>query len=120
MGGYRILRTLGQGGMGAVYEAEEVETGRHVALKVLRGGLDSPVARQRFRREGLLAASVNHPNTVYVFGTDEIDGQPVILMELVRGGTLQDRVAQNGPMPAVEAVLTIRAPGVDFSKGKAA
>lgn len=107
MGGYRILRTLGQGGMGAVYEAEEVETGRHVALKILRGGLDSPVARQRFRREGLLAASVNHPNTVYVFGTDEIDGQPVILMELVRGGTLQDRVAQNGPMTAVDAVDAI-------------
>lgn len=97
MGGYRILRTLGQGGMGAVYEAEEVETGRHVALKVLRGGLDSPVARQRFRREGLLAASVNHPNTVYVFGTDEIDGQPVILMELVRGARCRTASLRTDP-----------------------
>jgi len=107
IGGYRIIRSLGQGGMGAVYEAEEIESGRRLALKVLRGGLHSPVARQRFRREGLLAASINHPNTVYVFGTDEIDGQPVIAMELVRGGTLQERVAQNGPMAVVDAVDAI-------------
>ncbi len=106
-GGYRIIRQLGKGGMGAVYEAEEIESGRRVALKVLNQGLNSPVAHQRFRREGLLAASVNHPNTVYVFGTDEIDGQPVIAMELVSGGTLQESVQQNGPMAVADAVDAI-------------
>ena len=106
-GAYRIIRALGQGGMGAVYEAEEIESGRRLALKVLSQALDSPVARKRFLREGLLAASVNHPNIVYVFGTDEIDGQPVIAMELVRGGTLQERVQPDKPMAAAEAVDAI-------------
>jgi len=104
IGGYRIIRPLGQGGMGAVYEAEEIESGCRVALKILSQTLDSPVARRRFLREGLLAASVNHPNTVYVFGTDEIDGQPVIAMELVSGGTLQERIQQDGPMDVAHAV----------------
>jgi serine/threonine protein kinase len=109
-GGYHILRCLGKGGMGAVYEVEEIETGRRLALKVLTHALDSPQARQRFLREGRLAASINHPNSVYVFGTEEIDGLPVITMELVAGGTLQDRVKQRGPLPvaaAVDAVLQV-------------
>ena len=110
LGGYRILRALGKGGMGAVYEAEEIESGRRVALKVLSQALDSPEARRRFLREGRMAASVNHPNTVYVFGTDEIDGQPVIAMELVGGGTLQERVKEGQPMAvagAVDAILQV-------------
>ncbi len=105
--GYRIIRSLGQGGMGVVYEAEEIESGRRVALKALGKALDSAESRQRFLREGLLAASINHPNTVYVFGTDEIDGRPVIAMELVGGGTLQDRIRPGRPMPAAEAVDAI-------------
>jgi uncharacterized RDD family membrane protein YckC len=107
IGGYRIIRPLGKGGMGSVYEAEEIESGRRIALKVLSQTLDSPEARRRFLREGLLAASVNHPNTVYVFGTDEIDGQPLIAMELVSGGTLQERVQPEEPMPAANAVDAI-------------
>ncbi len=110
LAGYRIIRALGQGGMGAVYEAEEVESGRRIALKVLSHALNSPEARKRFLREGRLAASVSHPNTVYVFGTDEIDGQPVIAMELVSGGTLDESVADHGPMPtarAVDAILQV-------------
>jgi serine/threonine protein kinase len=91
-GEYRILRTLGCGGMGAVYEAEQLETGRRVALKVLAHRLDSAEARARFFREGRLAASINHPNSVYVYGTGEIEGTPAIIMELVDGGTLQERV----------------------------
>jgi serine/threonine protein kinase len=93
--------------MGVVYEAEEIESGRRVALKALGQALDSPEARQRFLREGLLAASINHPNVVYVFGTEEIDGQPVIVMELVGGGTLQDRVRPGRPMAVTEAVDAI-------------
>lgn len=109
-GGYRIERELGRGGMGAVYAAEQLSSGRRVALKVLSHQLDSPDARARFLREGRLAASINHPNSVYVFGTEEIDDTPVIAMELIAGGTLQDRIQRYGPLPvgaAVDAVLQI-------------
>ena len=104
LGHYRIVRLLGEGGMGAVFDAEDLENGRRVALKVLSQTLDSPEARERFLREGRTAASINHPNSVYVFGTEEIGGTPVIAMELVNGGTLQDRVRNHGPLPVAEAV----------------
>ena len=103
-GHYTIIRALGAGGMGAVYEAEDLESGRRVALKVLSHRLDAPEARERFFREGRLAASINHPNSVYIFGTEEVGGTPVITMELVTGGTLQDRVRARGPLPVGEAV----------------
>jgi eukaryotic-like serine/threonine-protein kinase len=104
LGHYRIIRLLGGGGMGAVFEAEDLENGRRVALKVLSQALDSPDARQRFFREGRLAASLNHPNSVYIFGTEEIGGTPIITMELMPSGTLQDRVRARGPLPVGEAV----------------
>ena len=106
-GRYRILRLIGKGGMGNVYEAEQLDTGRRVALKALKHSLDSAEARKRFLREGRLAASINHPNSVYVFGTEEISGTLVITMELVAGGTLQDRVKRQGPLPTAEAVDAI-------------
>jgi len=118
-GGYRIERELGRGGMGAVYAAEHLESGRRVALKVLSHQLDSSDARARFLREGRLAASINHPNSVYVFGTEEIDDTPVIAMELIAGGTLQDRIERGGPLPvgaAVDAVLQIIA-GLEAAHG---
>ena len=107
LGHYRIISLLGAGGMGAVFDAEDSESGRRVALKVLSHTLDLPEARERFFREGRLAASINHPNSVYVFGTEEIGGTPVITMELVSGGTLQDRVQASGPLPVGEAVDAI-------------
>ena len=106
-GSYRVTRLLGRGGMGAVYEAEDTASGRRVALKVLGHSLDSPDTRKRFLREGRLAASVNHPNVVYVYGTEEIDATPVITMELVPGGTLHERVKDGGPLPVGEAVDVI-------------
>ena len=118
LGHYQIVRRLGEGGMGAVYEAEDLENGRRVALKVLSHTLDSPEARERFFREGRLAASINHPNSVYVFGTEEIGGTPVIAMERVAGGTLQERVQAAGPLPvgrAVDAVLEVIA-GLDAAQ----
>ncbi len=105
-GRYRVERLLGKGGMGEVYEAEELDSGRRVALKLLTHGLDE-VNRDRFLREGRLAASVNHPNTVYIFGTDEIEGIPVIAMELAAGGTLKDKVKAEGPLPPAKAVDVI-------------
>jgi hypothetical protein len=109
-GGYRILSLLGRGGMGAVYEAEQIANGRRVALKVLGTSLDTPEAHARFVREGQLAAAVRHPNVVAVFAAEEIEGAAAIAMEIVPSGTLTERVVREGPMPpgvAVDTVLQI-------------
>jgi eukaryotic-like serine/threonine-protein kinase len=109
-GPYRVIRLLGRGGMGEVYEAEQLETGRRLALKVLRDTLRGDEDRARFLREGQLAASISHAHTVYIFGSEEVGGAPAITMELLSGGTLKDRVSAEGPMPpsaAVSAVLDI-------------
>jgi serine/threonine protein kinase len=103
-GHYRIIHTLGRGGMGVVLEAEDLENSRRLALKLLNQELDSPEARHQFLREGQIAASINHSQSVYVFGTEEIAGTPVIAMELMPGGTLRDRVASHGALSAAEAV----------------
>jgi serine/threonine protein kinase len=96
-GEYRIQRLLGKGGMGEVYEAFHGPSGRWVALKVLNQALSSEEDRRRFMREGRLAASVSHPHCVYVFGTEEIDGVPVIVMELATAGTINQLVKRKGP-----------------------
>ncbi|HEY5492737.1 MAG TPA: protein kinase, partial [Gemmatimonadaceae bacterium] len=106
-GAYRINKLLGRGGMGAVYEAVHEDDGRVVALKLLSVELDNMDSRQRFLREGRTAAAINHPNAVYIYGTEEIDGVPVISMELVPGGTLEEKVQERGPLPVAEAVEDI-------------
>ena len=109
-GDYRLLGLLGRGGMGTVYEAEELTTGRRLALKMLGQQLDSPEMRQRFLREGRLAARVNHPNSLFIFGSEEVEGFPVITMEIAGSGTLKDKLKQRGPLPvgeAVDAVLDV-------------
>jgi uncharacterized RDD family membrane protein YckC len=106
-GGYQLLGLLGRGGMGTVYEAEHTATGRRVALKMLGHQIDSPDMRQRFLREGRLAAGVNHPNSLYIFGSEEIEGVPVITMEITGVGTLQDKLNKRGPLPVPEAVDAI-------------
>jgi uncharacterized RDD family membrane protein YckC len=108
-GGYRLGRVLGRGGMGVVYEAEEADSGRRVALKVLQHRFDDERDRERFEREGRLAASIDHQHCVFVFGASEVDGLPAIAMERMQG-TLAERVAAGGPMPpaaAVDAVLQL-------------
>ncbi len=110
LGGYTLVSLLGQGGMGTVYEAVQRSTGRRLALKLLDQSLDSPEMRRRFLREGRLAARVNHPSSLYVFGSEEIDGTPAITMEIAPGGTLQDTLNRRGPLPvadAVDAVLSM-------------
>jgi serine/threonine protein kinase len=113
-GPYLIVRPLGKGGMGQVYEAEETDSGRRVAIKILSRGLGDDEERERFLREGQLAAALSHPNTVYVFGTTEVQGFPVIAMELAPGGTLKDLVADTplAPSAAVDAILQVIA-GLD-------
>ena len=71
LGRYQVESLLGRGGMGEVYRAEDLETGRQVALKVLRADMVEAKDRARFLREGRLAASISHPHTVYVYETDE-------------------------------------------------
>jgi hypothetical protein len=108
VGGYRLVRRLGGGGMGAVYEAEEVTSGRHVALKlVLPEFAGSAETIQRFRQEGRLASALAHPRCVFVLAADEDAGRPYIVMELMPGATLDDLVRQRGPLPVEEAVAKI-------------
>ena len=74
--GYRIIRELGRGGMGVVYEAHEEATGRNVALKLLAEGVDhTEEAAQRFLREGKIAASLSHPRSTFVYDAGEIDNR---------------------------------------------
>jgi eukaryotic-like serine/threonine-protein kinase len=114
-GPYLIVRPLGKGGMGQVYEAEETESGRRIAMKILSRGLGDDEERERFLREGRLAASLSHPNTVYVFGTTEVQGFPVIAMELAPGGTLKELLVGGTPLApaqAIDAILQVVA-GLD-------
>jgi serine/threonine protein kinase/WD40 repeat protein len=86
LGDYRILREIGRGGMGVVYEAEQVSLGRRVALKVLpRQALLDPESVARFRREARAAAALHHTNIVQVFGTGEQDGILYFVMQLIPG-----------------------------------
>ena len=103
-GHYRIERLLGGGGMGEVYEAEDLDSGRRLALKILLQSMADEADRDRFLREGRLAAAVSHPNTVYVYGTEQIEGVPTIAMELAPGGTLKDKVRAGGPLQSADAV----------------
>ena len=117
-GGYRILSVVGRGGMGVVYAAEELESGRRLALKVLEQRLADTPHRERFTREGRLAASIDHPHCVFVFAADDVDGRPFIAMELM-AGTLADRLTASGPMApaaAVDAALQLVA-GLEAAAG---
>jgi serine/threonine protein kinase/WD40 repeat protein len=89
LGDYRILREVGHGGMGVVYEAEQVSLGRHVALKVLpAAGLMNPTFLERFRREAKAAARLHHTNIVPVFGVGEADGVHFYAMQFIKGQSL--------------------------------
>ncbi|MFL5339181.1 MAG: protein kinase domain-containing protein [Gemmataceae bacterium] len=106
--GYRLVRELGRGGMGVVWEAEQLGSGRRVALKLLAPGRDhAPEALERFLREGRLAAALSHPRTTFVFEAGAHQGQPFITMELMPGATLADRCSESGPLPVARAVDTI-------------
>jgi len=105
VGGYRLLRLIGAGGMGAVYEAEVPDSRHRVAVKLLSARLaSSPVQVERFRQEGQLASQLIHPRCVFVLAADTDAGRPYIVMELMPGQTLKDLVDRRGPLPPEEAV----------------
>jgi hypothetical protein len=108
VGGYRLLRRLGAGGMGTVYEADDPAGGRHVAVKLIASGQElSRAAVERFRREGRLASAISHPRCVFVLAAEEDAGRPYIVMELMPGKTLADLLGERGPLPPGEAVAKI-------------
>ncbi|MEC7521421.1 MAG: serine/threonine-protein kinase [Myxococcota bacterium] len=108
-GKYRVVRPIGVGGIGAVYEAEVVGLGRRVCVKTLqqRYAADATM-RARFRREARTAARIQHPNIAPVTDFHDGDQAPFLVMELVRGQTLHDVIRAAAPMPAprVQAILT--------------
>jgi eukaryotic-like serine/threonine-protein kinase len=91
--GYEIIRVLGRGGYGIVFEALDNNLHRNVAIKVLTRDLSRmTVSRRRFIREARACASINHPNVVTIHGVDDPGETPFIVMELIQGETLRDRI----------------------------
>lgn len=108
IGGLKLVRFIGAGGMGAVYEAVAEESGQRVAVKLLSPRLmANRVSVERFRQEGRVASQINHPRCVFVLRADADAGRPFIVMELMPGKTLKDLVDQNGPLNPQEAIQRI-------------
>jgi hypothetical protein len=103
-GSYQVAESIGSGGMGEVYRAIDTELKREVALKLLPQVFTDDADRvMRFQREAETLAALNHPNIAHVYGLERGEGGTVIVMELVEGPTLADRIAQ-GPVPYDEAL----------------
>ena len=101
---YELRALLGQGGMGAVYEAWDTLLERRIAIKVLTSSVSvTPAVLQRFEREARLAAQLSHPNVAQVLGVGEAGGQPYMVMEFVDGENLQQLVQRKGHLPLARA-----------------
>jgi WD40 repeat protein/tRNA A-37 threonylcarbamoyl transferase component Bud32 len=116
LGGYRILKELGRGGMGVVYKAEDPKLKRLVALKVMLSNVADASSRQRFLREAQAMAAVRHDHVVTVFQVDEAGGAPFLAMEFLEGMTL-DQWLKSGRRPTVAQILRI---GLEIAEGLAA
>jgi serine/threonine-protein kinase len=103
LGRYRVVRELGRGGMGAVFEAEDTLLARRVALKTLLGGAERPEALERFQVEARAVARLRHPNIVGLHEVGEEGGQHFLVMELIEGESLAARLRREGPLEPREA-----------------
>src|SRR5579862_1375460 len=107
-GSYRVVSLLGAGGMGEVYQARDTKLGRDVAIKVLPAGLmDDPDRLSRLQREARMLASLNHPNIATLHGFEQIGGVNYLVMELVPGKTLAERL-ETDPMQLEVALKIVR------------
>src|SRR3954449_9913086 len=92
---YHITSQLGEGGMGVVYEAEDTNLGRHVALKFLSPAMaNDDNLLQRFQREARAASALNHPNICTIHGIEQFESEHFIVMELLEGESLSDRISR--------------------------
>ncbi len=108
LGPYEVTALLGEGGMGQVYRARDTTLGRDVALKILPDAFTRDADRlARFQREAKVLASLNHPNIAQIHGLEQTDGQQALVMELVEGEDLAQRIAR-GPVPLDEALPIAR------------
>ncbi|MEX0879711.1 MAG: protein kinase [Thermoanaerobaculia bacterium] len=108
LGPYEIVSPLGAGGMGEVYRARDTRLGREVAVKILPQAFALDADRlARFQREAQVLASLNHPNIAHIHGLEESGGGRALVLELVEGETLAERIAQ-GPLPVEEALEVAR------------
>jgi serine/threonine-protein kinase len=104
-----ILRAIGEGGMGTIFEARNLRTGRHVAVKFVRGGLSTePEANRRLLQEALACGRIQHPHVVDVYDAGLHGDVPYIVMELLRGESLGARMSREGPLPVADMVDVIR------------
>jgi serine/threonine protein kinase/DNA-binding winged helix-turn-helix (wHTH) protein len=120
---YRVLDVIGGGGMGRVYKAEDLKLGRSVALKFLPEELASdPVALKRFEREAQTASALNHANICTIYEIEEHDGEPFIVMELLEGDTLRQRLsageANAFPIAQFLEIATQICDGLEAAHGK--
>ena len=105
LGHYEVLSPLGRGGMGEVYRAKDRTLGREVAIKVLPDAFGhDPVRVARFKQEARAAAALNHPNICAIHEVGDHDGQPFIVMELLRGQTLEARLSSRGRLESDEVL----------------
>jgi serine/threonine-protein kinase len=108
LGAYRVLDKLGEGGMGAVYRANDTRLNRTVAIKALHDLFaQHPERVSRFEREAQLLASLNHPNIAAIHGLEEVQGSKYLVLEFVDGRTLAD-VLKEGALPLSEAMAIAR------------
>jgi len=109
VGPYELTARLGAGGMGEVYRARDPQLGRDVAVKVLRSVSGDPDLRARFKREARVLAALSHPNIAVIHGFEQAGPEPALIMELVEGETLAERLSRatrpgSMPMPVSEAI----------------
>ena len=108
IGAYQIQTLLGAGGMGEVYRARDTKLGRDVAIKILPSGFTAdPDRLARFEREARMLAALNHPHIGAIYGLEEVEGLRALVLELVEGDTLAERL-KRGPVPIAEALAIAR------------